>query len=176
MKIRPAAVLLSCVFALALSLRGAETEAVASPLHVEIRAQDPISFHQFRHGLADGEELILSTLRMNADQQAQFARYPGDVVVLGENETAPADAPVLRLTWAEGGDVTADLLMPPDRKAKFLGVLSRSPLSEHPDYKEMRRKIDQSGSSDRKRDATVRAQVQLELYLALLRAKRELRE
>ena len=58
----------------------ARDAAVPAPLHVVIRAHDPISFHELRHGLADGKELILSTLRFSADQEARFARYPGDVV------------------------------------------------------------------------------------------------
>jgi hypothetical protein len=153
----------------------AQDPAVPAALHVVIRAHDPITFHQLRHGLADGKELILSTLRLSADQEAGYAQYPGDVVVGDEKTAPPEDAPVLRLTWTEDA-VTAELLVRSGAKPVYLGVVSRSPLSEHPDYKAMRQEIDQSGSSDRQRDATVRAQTRLQLYLALLRAKREMRE
>ena len=82
---------------------------------------------------------------------------------------------MLRLTWTEDA-VTAELLVRTGTKPVYLGVVSRSPLSEHPDYKAMRQEIDQSGSSDRQHDAALRAQTRLQLYLALLRAKREMRD
>lgn len=148
--------------------------AAPAPLHVVISAHDPITFRQLRHGLADGKELILSTLKLNADQEARFAEFPGDVVVSDEKTEPPTDAPVLRLTWTEDA-VTADLLVHSGAKPVYLGVVSRSPLSEHPDYKAMRQEIDQSGSRDRQRDAELRARTRLQLYLALLRVKREMK-
>jgi hypothetical protein len=149
-------------------------DATPPPLQVVVQAHDPIKFRQYRHGLADGKELILSTLKLAADQQAQFAGYPGDVVVLDEETEPAADAPVLRLIWTEDEAVAAELVTP-GTKPRYLGIVSRSPLSEHPDYRAMEQEIDRSGSSDRKRDASVRAHTRLHLYLALLRAKREMR-
>lgn len=148
--------------------------ATPSPLYVVISTTEPIEFKQYRHARADGRELILSTLKMRADQQARFAGYPGDVTVLDEKDAPPADAAVLRLTWT-ADVVAAELIAHAGAKPQYLGVVSRSPLSEHPDFKAMQHEIDQSGASDKKRDATLRAKTEMNLYLALLRAKRELK-
>ena len=125
--------------------RASGTEAPApvvdSPLYVTIDTLEPMEFHHFRLGRADGRELILSTLRMNADKQARFAGYPGDVVVLDEETAPPEGARALRLTWTEDV-VTAELFPGHGAKPVYLGVVSRDPLSHHPDYKRMRREIE----------------------------------
>lgn len=148
-------------------------DAPDGTLYVTIDTLEPMEFKHYRRARADGRELILSTLKMTADAQARFAGYPGGVVVLDEDAEPPAGAPSLRLTWGEEA-VTAELIT--DGKPRYLGVVNRNPLSEHPDFNRMRREIDRSGSSDRKRDAIVRAETQMNLYRALKLAARGAKE
>ncbi len=177
MRPNPVTMLLLCCSLLAAALPVVASEPLADAtdgtLYVTIDTLEPMEFKHFRRARADGRELILSTLKMTADAQARFAGYPGGVVVLDEDTEPPEGAPSLRLTWAEEA-VTAELIT--GGKPRYLGVVNRNPLSEHPDFNRMRREIDRSGSTDRKRDAIVRAETQMNLYLALKLAARGAKE
>lgn len=150
---------------LLVSVRAAEAPAPAgNPLYVRIETSDPIYFDRLRYAVTNGDELVLSTLKATAAEQARFAGYTGEVVVLDEKARAPDGALVLVLSW-DGKSVFANVGQ--GGKDKYLGVVNRLPLSYHPDYNRMRRSIDQAGLQDARRDATLRAEVQMELYLAL---------
>lgn len=142
----------------------------ASPLparetvYVTIEYFDPIRFDRMRYALMTGEELILSTLKSSAMEQARFAAYTGEVVVLDEKAKAPDGATVLTLTW-NGQAVAADVVQ--KGRSKYLGIVNRLPLSYHPDFTRMRQTIDHAGLPDAHRDAVMRAEVQMDLFMAL---------
>src|SRR6478736_1094040 len=138
------------------------------PLYVRIDSPNLIAFHDYRLAQADGSELILTTLKKTAADQARFAEYPGEVIVLDEDAKVPAGAAVLLLTWV-GAEVNATLMR--DGKEKSLGAVSRAPLSNHPDYATMRLELDR-GSSDDRRDAQLRAKTQMQLYQSLRLVRR----
>lgn len=142
--------------------------AAANALHVKIDSPDLIAFRHYRLAKADGSELILSTLKKTAADQARFAGYAGEVVVLDDGAEAPAGADVLLLEWNDDS-VHASLLR--GGKKKFLSTVSRAPLSGHPNYAAMRADLDR-GSRDERRDADLRARTQMNLYEALRLAKR----
>ena len=132
-------------------------------VYVKIESPDLITFHRYRLAEVNGSELILSTLKQTAADQARFAGYTGPVSVLDDDAKAPAGAPVLLLTW-QGDEVFATLRRG-DRE-QSLGVVSRTKLSTHPDYPEMRKSLDK-GLSEERRDAHLRATTQMNLYVAL---------
>jgi hypothetical protein len=133
-------------------------------LYVRIDSPDLIAFHRYRLAEVNGTELILSTLKQVADDQARWAGYPGPVSVLDDDAKAPEGAPVLLLTW-EGDTVTATLIR--GGREKSLGVVSRTKMSNHPDYPELRKDLDR-GLSEERRDAHLRARTTMDLYAALL--------
>lgn len=150
------------------------TTATVAPLYVTIDAFEPIEFSHMRRALADGTELILSTLKQCAAEEARFAQYPGEVRVLAEKETPPAGAAVLRLTWT-GHDVVGDWFPQTGSRPVNLGVVSGTPLMQHPDYERMYAEIIRHGLSDQRRDAELRALTRMNLYLALQRVSRNLK-
>jgi hypothetical protein len=133
-------------------------------VYVTIENFDPIRFDRMRYSLMTGDELILATLKGSAAEQAHFAGYPGTVIVLDENAKPPAGATVLTLTW-NGNAVAADVNQA--GKGKYLGIVNRLPLSYHPDFKRLQQSIDTAGVPDARRDAALRAEVQMNLFLAL---------
>ncbi len=148
-------------------LSAADTVAATSPatkLYVKIDSPDLLNFHDYRLSRVDSSELVLTTLKNSAAAQARFAGYPGEVIVLDENAKAPDGAAVLLLVW-DRGVVTATFQQ--NGREKFLGVVSRTPLSTHPDYSRMRQDIDQ-GLREYRHDAHLRATTQMNLYQALL--------
>ena len=158
------AVALFSVLLLPLAAASALTVAPATEtLYVRIDSPDLIAFHHYRLAEVNGTELILSTLKQTADDQARFAGYTGPVCVLDDNAKAPEGAPVLLLTW-ENERVTATLMR--GGREKSLGVVSRVSMATHPDYPELRKDLDK-GLSDQRRDAWLRARTQMNLYAAL---------
>ena len=150
------------------ALRSVAAEApVISPatetLYVKVDSPDLIEFRHYRLAVVDGSELILSTLKKTAADQARFAKYTGKVEVLDDDAKAPEGAAVLVLMW-DGGAVSASLQRRSQKKG--LGAVSRAPLSSHPDYTQMRAELDR-GSRDDRRDADLRAKTQMYLYEAL---------
>lgn len=142
-------------------------------LYVTIDALEPMEFRHQRRALADGSELILTTLRDSAAAQARFAHYDGEVVVLDEKAKPPASTQVLRLTWTADA-VAAELLPVSGGKAINLGIVSGLPLAQHPDYDRMYAEVSRQTLKDARRDALMRAETQMNLYLALQRAGRVL--
>lgn len=142
----------------------APSVGLGETVYVTIEYFDPIRFERMRYGLMTGDELILATLRDSAAEQARFAGYAGTVIVLAENAKPPAEATVLRLTW-NGNAVGADVTQA--GKGKFLGVVNRLPISYHPDFMRMQRSIDTAGVPNARRDAALRAEVQMDLFQAL---------
>ncbi len=156
---------LFAVLPLQLAAKPALTVAPATEtVYVKIDSPDLIAFHHYRLAEVDGTELILSTLKQTADDQARFAKYPGPVSVLDDDAKAPDGAPVLLLTWS--GDTVSATLQRGGRE-KSLGIVSRTALSTHPDFPEMMKYLDK-GLSDQRRDAKLRAKTQMNLYVALL--------
>ena len=150
------------------SLRLAAAEALTitpatETLYVKVDSPDLIEFRHYRLAVVDGSELILSTLKKTATDQARFANYAGKVEVLDDDAKVPEGAAVLVLMW-DGGAVSATLRR--DSQKKQLGAVSRAPLSGHPDYTQMRAELDR-GSRDERRDADLRAKTQMDLYEAL---------
>lgn len=140
-------------------------------LYVTIDVLEPLDFRHYRRALGDGSELILTTLRQSAAEQARLAHCAGEVVVLDEKAAPPAKSPVLRLTWTVEA-VAAELIPADGGKAINLGIVSGLPLTQHPDYDRMHAEISRQGLKDHRRDALLRAQTQMNLYLALQRANR----
>jgi len=137
-------------------------------LYVKVDSPDLIAFHHYRLAEVDGSELILSTLQKSAADQARFAGYPGKVEVLADDAKVPAGAAVIVLTW-NGASVSATLRR--DDQKKELSVVSRTPLSSHPDYDQMRATLDR-GNREERRDADLRARTQVNLFEALRLAQR----
>ncbi len=140
-------------------------------LYVTIDSLEPLDFRHYRRALGDGSELILTTLKQSAAEQARLAHCAGEVVVLDDKAAPPAKSPVLRLTWTAEA-VAADLLPADGGKAINLGIVSGLPLTQHPDYDRMHAEISRQGLKDQRRDALLRAQTQMNLFLALQRANR----
>ncbi len=138
--------------------------AAGDAVYVTIENFDPIRFDRMRYALMTGDELILSTLKSSATEQARFAGYTGTVNVLDENAKPPAGATLLTLTW-NGNAVSADVTQA--GKSKYLGVVNRLPISYHPDFKRMQLSIDTAGVPNARRDAALRAEVQMDLFQAL---------
>lgn len=132
-------------------------------LYVKIDSADILSFHHYRRALVDGRELLLATLKQTAADQARLANYPGKLVVLEDDAEVPEGAPELLLYW-NGSDVSAALRR--GSRERALGVVSRTPLANHPDYAQMRAAMNQ-GSVNERRDAVLRSEVQRDLYQAL---------
>jgi hypothetical protein len=137
-------------------------------LYVKVDSPDLIEFRHYRLAVVDGSELILSTLKKTAADQARFAQYPGKVEVLEDDAKAPEGAAVLVLMW-DGGAVSATLQRGSQKQQ--LGAVSRAPLSGHPDYAQMRLELDR-GSRDERRDADLRAKTQMYLYESLRQIQR----
>lgn len=157
----------------ALAAPAAEPAPTAPILYVTIDALEPMEFRHQRRALADGSELILTTLQETAAAQARFAGFEGSVVVLAEKAKPAAGANVLRLTWTSEA-VAAELLPGDGGKPINLGIVSGLPLTQHPDYDRMHAEVSRHGLKDKRRDALLRAQTQMNLYLALQRAGRVL--
>jgi hypothetical protein len=151
----------------------ATTVAAADTVYVQIDTFDPIAFDRMRYARDNGDELILNTLKKEAAAQAKYAELNYNVVVLDDAAAPPKGANVLRLTWANG-EVLAELISPANAKPKFLGVVSRTSISYHPNGSQMLRDVDRAGLRDARRDASLRAQTQMHLYLGLQRVAREL--
>jgi hypothetical protein len=149
---------------LRLAAAGGLTVAPATEtVYVKIDSPDLIAFHHYRLAEVNGTELILTTLKQTADDQARFAGYAGPVCVLDDDAKAPDGAPVLLLTW-NGDAVSATLLR--GGREKSLGIVSRTSLATHPNYLEMRKYLDK-GLSEEQHDAHLRAKTQMNLYMAL---------
>lgn len=162
-----AAALLSVV-PLSLVAAAVSLAPATETLYVKVDSPDLIAFHHYRLAEVDGAELILSTLQKSVADQARFAGYPGKVEVLGDDAKVPAGAAVVVLTW-DGGVVSATLRR--DDKKKELGAVSRTPLSSHPDYEQIRATLDR-GNREERRDADLRVKTQLYLFEALRLAQR----
>jgi len=135
----------------------------AETLYVKADSPDLIWFRHYRLAEVDGSELILATLKKTAADQARFAGYTGAVSVLDDGADAPEGAPVLLLTWSDGV-VSATLQR--GKANKEMGPVSRTPISNHPDYAQMRQYLDR-GTSEERRDADLRARTQVNLYQSL---------
>jgi hypothetical protein len=157
-----AAVLLSIA-----PLSGFAAKFTVSPasetLYVKVDSPDLIAFRHYRLAKVDGSELILSTLKQSAADQAGFAKYPGKVEVLDDEAVVPTGAALLLLTW-NGTAVSATVQR--DGNSKEIGLVSRSPISSHPDYAQMRKELDR-GTSEERRDADLRARTRMNLYESL---------
>jgi hypothetical protein len=157
------------LFTLRLAAAEAPTLSPATEtLYVKVDSPDLIEFRHYRLAVVDGSELILSTLKKTAADQARFAQYAGKVEALDDDAKAPEGAAVLVLLW-DGGAVSATLQRGSQKKQ--LGAVSRAPLSSHPDYTQMRAELDR-GSRDERRDADLRARTQMNLYEALSQVQR----
>jgi hypothetical protein len=162
------AALLSVV-PLALVAANVTISPAAETLYVRIDSPDLIAFRHYRLAKADGSELILSTLKKTAAEQARFAGYTGEVIVLDDGAEAPAGADVLLLEW---NDELVNASLHRGGKKKFLSTVSRAPLSGHPNFPAMRADLDR-GSRDERRDADLRAKTQMYLYESLRLARRQ---
>jgi hypothetical protein len=147
----------------------AAAPAAGSSLYVTISYDDPIAFEHFRYGFNDGKDIIIGTLRAKAAEMAQAAHWTMPIVVLDENTAPPAGAPVLRLTWDNQLAVEAEYLPNKDAKATYLGVVSREPLAFHPTPDLVITRIRSAPNAFARRDETVKANTELNLYLALQR-------
>ena len=112
----------------ALAAPAAEPAPTAPILYVTSDALEPMEFRHQRRALADGSELILTTLQETAAAQARFAGFEGPVVVLAEQAKPAAGANVLRLTWTSEA-VAAELLPGDGGKPINLGIVSGLPLT-----------------------------------------------
>jgi hypothetical protein len=159
------AVLASLLITAPFCLRAADApDPTAETLYLGISSPDMIDFEKLRHAKADGTELILSTIKATAAEQAKFAGYVGEVIVLDEGAKAPDGARYLLLSWSRG-DSTATFMQ--GGKEKYLGVVNRTPLREHPNYQSMRTEIDSHQMRDTRQDAELRAAAQMNVYMAL---------
>ena len=139
-------------------------------LYVTIGTDDPLAFDRFRYGFATpkvNEDLIIPTLRAKAPDMAQAAHWSAPIVVLNEDTRPPAGQPVLRLTWSDGGRVYAEYLATPAAKAVELGVVSRDSLAYHPTPDAALNRVLSATSEEARHDEAVRANTEMELYLAL---------
>jgi len=145
--------------------------APGDALYVTIGTDDPLAFDRFRYGRDAGkvnQDLIVPTLRNQAPVMAAAARWTTPIVVLNENTSPPAGEPVLRLTWSDGNaKVFAEYLPTSSSHAHFLGVVSRDSLSYHPTPNEALNRVLSATSEEARHDEAVRANTEMELYLAL---------
>jgi hypothetical protein len=153
-------------------LRAAQPVALpGAALYVSIDTDDPLAFDRFRYGRDSGkvnEDLIVPTLRARAPAMAEAAHWTAPIVVLAENAKAPAGEPVLRLTWSDGNaKVFAEYLPTAGAKPYFLGVVSRDSLAYHPTPDLALNRVLSATSEEAKHDESVRANTEMELYLAL---------
>jgi hypothetical protein len=154
-----------------------DAPAVPGALYVTIAYDDPIAFEHFRYGFNDGKDLILGTLQAKATAMAQAAHWTAPIVVLDEKVQPPPGAPVLRLSWDDGGNaftVSAEYLPNRDAKADYLGVVSRESLAFHPTPDLVYTRIAQAPNQFARRDETIRADTELNLFLSLQRIEKHL--
>jgi hypothetical protein len=145
---------------------GAATPASGGKLYVTIETFDPIKFNDYRHGLKQSGDLVLSTLKETAAASAKLAGLNDEVVVLDDDVKAPAGAPVLCLTWTDGRrTVTADLTE--NGKNHYLGVVSRKDMLLHPEHQRLMRMLTSAALPEAYRDAVVRTETEMNLYFAL---------
>jgi hypothetical protein len=151
-------------------LRAAPVAAVpGDALYVAIDTDDPLAFDRFRYaddGRTRNEDLIVPTLRNRGPSMAEAAHWPTPIVALNEDASPPPDEPVLRLTWSNGR-VFAEFLAKKGAKPFFLGVVNRDSLSYHPHPDEALNRIMSATSGGAKHDETIRANTEMQLYLAL---------
>jgi hypothetical protein len=162
------ATVVALLFSSFVTIARAEPTANPAPagetVYVTVEHTDYIQFNDLRYALTTGDDLFMTTLKASAAAQATFASYAGTVVVLDENVKPPSGATVLRLTWTPKV-VSADVTQ--GGKNKYLGVVNSQPISYHPDYMNMKRSIDSAGLPDARRDAALRADLQMYLFKAL---------
>ncbi len=151
---------------LALAAQGAArpsaVPAPGAPVYVAIEYTSPIRFDRLRYSLMTGDELVLATLKNSATEQARVAGYDGDVIVLDEDAKAPEGAAVMTLTWFDDA-VTA--VISANGASKYLGVVNRAPLSEHPDYATLQRSI-KWAPAELHRDTHLEARLKVDLWKA----------
>lgn len=151
-------------------LRAAPPAALpGDALYVTIDTDDPLAFDRFRYaddGKTKNEDLIVPALRHRAAELAAAARWTTPLVVLNEDTSPPPGEPVLRLTWSNGR-VFAEYLKAKGAKPFFLGVVNRDSLSYHPDANGALNRILSATSAGGKRDEAIRANTEMQLYLAL---------
>ncbi len=147
-------------------------QPVAAPgdaLYVTIDTDDPLAFDRFRFaddGKTKNEDLIVPTLRARGPAMAEAAHWPTPLVALNEDASPPPNEPVLRLTWSNGR-VFAEYLEKKGAKPFFLGVVNRDSLAYHPTPDAALNKIMSATSGGAKHDETIRANTEMQLYLAL---------
>lgn len=146
----------------------------ADPLYLRIETHDVQMFERLRYGENSGDEIVVSTVRTSAAEQAKFAELSRNVIVLPEGAKAPKGAKELVMYWGLH-DVTAELNDGLHTKPKFLGVVSRTNFSSHPNSVGMWGEVNRAGLSMRK-DSMLRANTQMYLYVSLQRAARELKK
>lgn len=180
--------------ALTLPRLAADTPAAptaSGAIYITISYDDPIAFEHFRYGFNDGKDLILETLRAKAAEMAQAAHWTAPIVVLDDKTPPPAGAPVLRLSWDDSGapyagaqtlspsadrnfTVSAEYLPNKDAKPYYLGVVSRESLAFHPTPDLVYTRIRSAPNQFARRDETIKADTELNLYLALQRIEKHL--
>jgi hypothetical protein len=153
-------------------VRAAQPAALpGDALYVIIGTDDPLAFDRYRYGRDSGkvnQDLIVPTLRNQASAMAAAAHWAAPVVVLNENASPPAGEPVLRLTWGDGNaKVFAEYLPTAAAKAHFLGIVSRDSLAYHPTPDAALNRVLSATSEEAKHDEAIRANTEMELYLAL---------
>jgi hypothetical protein len=161
----------------AATLRLPDAPAVPGALYITIAYDDPIAFEHFRYGFNDGKDLILGTLQAKAGEMAHAAHWTAPIVVLDEKAQPPPGAPVLRLSWDDGGNtftVSAEYLPNRDAKADYLGVVSRESLAFHPTPDLVYTRIAAAPNQFARRDETIRADTELNLFLSLQRIEKHL--
>lgn len=161
--------LLVALFAVSFaSVLRADTPAPASPgkLYVTIETFEPIKFNDYRHGLRQPGDLVMSTLQATAAHSAKLAGLDSEIVVLAEDVPAPVGASVLHLTWTDGNKtVTADLIE--NGKKHFLGVVSRKEIVDHPERERLLRTVNAAVPPEEHNDITVQTRTEMNLYFAL---------
>jgi hypothetical protein len=147
---------------------------VAAPpgdtLYLAVGTDDPLAFDRLRYGRDSGqvnEDLIIPTLRARAAAMARAAGLEVPIVTLDEDARPPAGEPVLRLTWGLGGKVFAEYLATAGARPVFLGVVSRDSLAYHPTPAAALNRVLSAPSGEARRDESVRANTEMQLYLAL---------
>jgi hypothetical protein len=148
--------------AVASSLSSGRAVSSSAPLYVVIDTTWPAGFDVYRYSRVTGTEFLLTTLRAEAERQAEFAGLNRSVVVPDENASLPDGANVLRLTWADSA-VLANY-QPAGSKATFLGVVSGYRYAFHPDHRAMEAAVRSNMMPDPHADAQFRAQLQMYLY------------
>jgi hypothetical protein len=152
-------------------LRAQPAGAPGTALYISVETDDPLAFDRFRYGQATrqvNEDLIIPTLRAQAPAMAAAAHWTGPLVVLADNASAPAGEPILRLTWSDNNvKVFAEYLPHSGAKAAFLGIVSRDSLAYHPTPDAALNRVLSATSPGGKHDEAVRANTEMELYLAL---------